>query len=145
MSKALLFDRFRMNGASPSRILDQDAHKAKSVEREITRLLNTRSPIDPCALPERRTIIHYGLPDFLHLSPQALRDTQTLAGMLSEAICAYEKRIELSEVTVESPRDTRDSLRAHIKGYVRTDRGNAFVSFPVQIAGSSKSNVELGR
>lgn len=133
MKKALLFDRFQTGRAALA--LDDDDLTVRSIEQEISRLLNTRSPIAHSAHPERATVIHYGLPDFLHLSPQALRDTQMLAGMLSQAISAFEPRIQLSEVIVESPRESRDGLRAQIKGRVRMPSGHAVVSFPVQVAG----------
>lgn len=134
MKRVLLFDRFQTARAECVSAHDEHDMTVRSIEQEISRLLNTRSPMSHCALPERRTIIHYGLPDFLHLSPQALRDTQILAGMISQAISAFERRIELSEVIVESPREARDCLRAHIKGNVRTPRGHALISFPVQVA-----------
>jgi type VI secretion system lysozyme-like protein len=134
MRKALLFDRFQSGIAESAQMQDEHDLRVRSIEQEISRLLNTRSPVAHLSLPERTTVIHYGLPDFLHLSPQALRDTQTLAGMISKAICTFERRIELSEVIVESPRESRDGLRAEIKGYVRTANGQTAVSFPVRVA-----------
>lgn len=135
MNKALLFDRFRKDPVLPDQAQDPHDWQVRSIEREVSRLLNTRAPFASSSLPDRRTVIHHGLPDFLHLSPQALRDTQILANMLSDSIRAFEPRIALSEVTVHSPRDSRDGLRAHVKGWVHSANGHAMVSFPVHVTG----------
>jgi type VI secretion system lysozyme-like protein len=135
MNKSLLFDRFHTVRAMSPKMRDHHELTVKSIEQEISRLLNTRSTIAFSDKPGRKTVIHYGLPDFLHLSPRALRDAQTLAGMISQVIRAFERRIDLSEVIIESPRESRDGLRAQIAGHVRMPHGPVFVSFPVQVAG----------
>ena len=99
-------------------------------------LLNTRSPfsLTECNNLDRRTVIDYGLPDFLHLSPLSRAASFELAGAVRDTIAAHEARLVVSTVDVQLPRPCRDVFRVIISGQVKTISGHIEkVVFPVDV------------
>lgn len=99
-------------------------------------LLNTRSPfsLTVCTNLTRRTVIDYGLPDFLHLSPLSRAASYQLAQAVKDTIAAHEPRLLVTSVDVHLPRPCRDVFRVLITGTIRTLNGSLEkVSFPVDV------------
>lgn len=142
-ARALLFERLVDNEpASPSegkavRVLDLPALR-QSVRRELTRLLNTRSP-RPEAFEngEPLTVLEYGIPDFSHRSAASADDRRRFAETLSRAIAAFEPRLRQVKVTLEpSPADpTR--LTGFVDAILEVGTVKEPISFPLSVGGSS--------
>jgi predicted component of type VI protein secretion system len=99
-------------------------------------LLNTRSPfsLTVCKNLSRRTVIDYGLPDFLHLSPLSRVASYELARAVKETLAAHEPRLFVASVEVQLPRPCRDVFRVMISGNVKTLSGSyEKVSFPIDV------------
>lgn len=131
----LLFDRFLLAECGTAFVSDEEL--VSSVITEVTRLLNVRAPLTTleAATQSRRTVIDYGLVDFLHLSPLRRQDSEKLAAYVYDTVDAYEPRLVLEKVVVEAPRPTRDALYAILTGYVRRhDRPYIPVNFSVRVA-----------
>jgi len=136
----LLFYRF---GGRPTPSYRRDGSdeliddEVVSVIEEVMLILNTRSPLSAssCAKLSRRSVLDYGLADFLHLSPLNRQDIQQLANYIRDAILAHEPRLQVDKVVIETPRPNRDALSAVVSGRVRKkDRTMVPVSFPVRVA-----------
>jgi type VI secretion system lysozyme-like protein len=136
----LLFYRFGGRPTSSGKMGEDDSlmdDDVESVIEEVMQLLNTRSPFSAstCTALIRRSVIDYGLVDFVHLSPLNRQDVQQLAHFVRDAIVAHEPRLHVDKVVIETPRPNRDMLRAVVSGQVRKrDRSLVPVSFPVQVA-----------
>lgn len=99
-------------------------------------LLNTRSSMSltECTNLARRTVIDYGLPDFLHLSPLSRAASYQLAGAVKDAIAAHEPRLVVTSVDVQLPRPCRDVFRVIITGKIKSINGLfEKVTFPVDV------------
>lgn len=132
----LLFYRFggRFGAANDVGFVVFD--EVSSVVAEVTLLLNTRSPFSASQEPGlmRRTVLGYGLADFSHYSPSSRQDALFLANFIRQTVTAYEPRLVVDNVTVDTPRLSRDCLSATISGYVRKrDRSTVPISFPVTV------------
>lgn len=141
-----LFDRFVESeddqaGSELGRT-DRDVH---SVKEAVRALLNTRSPFSAsmCGELRRRTVIDYGLPDFIHLSPLSRIDSQYLARMVHSTIQSHEPRLTVNNVTVQTPRRSRDMVRVTIMGHVKgKDRQETMVSFSVDVGTTRQNEME---
>ncbi len=99
-------------------------------------LLNTRSPfsLTECRNLSRRTVIDYGLPDFLHLSPLSRAASYELARAVKDTLTAHEPRLSVISVDVQLPRPCRDVFRVMICGNIKTLNGHIEqVNFPVDV------------
>lgn len=134
------FDRF----VSPFDTLASEAvtrggvkqNDVASVIDAVEILLNTRSPFSLAVCEEfsKRTVIDYGLPDFLHLSPLSRVSTYHLARAVRDTIVAHEPRLSVATVDVQMPRPCRDVFRVMITGEVKTSTGKKEkVHFPVDV------------
>ncbi len=106
------------------------------VIRSVETLLNTRSPfsLTVCAALSRRSVIDYGLPDFLHLSPLSRAASYKLAGTVKDAISAHEPRLVVTSVDIQLPRPCRDVFKVLIAGTVKMLNGRLEkVSFPIDV------------
>ncbi|MBV8466381.1 MAG: type VI secretion system baseplate subunit TssE [Burkholderiales bacterium] len=93
-----LFDRLDVNEPVEAVVLDP-AGLARSIERELQQLLNTRSPLGMSELPDApRHVINYGLPDFHALSTGSGRDAVVLLEGIRSTIEAFEPRLRNIEV-----------------------------------------------
>ncbi len=102
----------------------------------VQKLLNTRSPfsLTVCKNLSRRTVIDYGLPDFLHLSPLSRAASYELARAVKDTLAAHEPRLFVASVDVQLPRPCRDVFRVLISGNIKTLSGSLEeVSFPVDV------------
>ncbi len=134
---ALLFDRFPPGQLDGGRVPEED--EVSLVIVEVTRLLNVRAPLTAleATVRSRRTVVDYGLVDFLHLSPLGRQDAQKLAALVFAAVEAYVPQLALEKVVVETPRPTRDALCAVLTGHVRrVKRPDVAVNFSVKVAAS---------
>lgn len=109
--------------------------EVESVIAEVTLLLNTRSSLSASEIgSERRTVVDYGLADFVHFSPLSRQDSQKLANLMFKTIVAYEPRFLVDSVTVDTPRPYRDKVCAIVSGRVcKRDKSLVTVRFPVQV------------
>ncbi len=111
-------------------------NEIEEVIHAVSALLNTRSPfsLSVCSQLTRRTVLDYGLPDFLHLSPLSREASYQLARAVREAIDAHEKRLIVDTIDVQLPRPSREIFRVVVTGSIRTRRGDLErVSFPIEV------------
>lgn len=128
-----LFDRFLSpSGRSNIRGVSEEI---ADVIGSIGTLLNTRSPFSAtdCARIQRRTVLDYGMPDFLHISPVSRGAIHHLARTVQSVINAHEPRITVIAVEVDIPRPCRDSFRVLITGELNTRDGKETVMFPLDV------------
>jgi predicted component of type VI protein secretion system len=123
---------------------NQDHEERRVLERDdvddvilaVEILLNTRSPLSltVCTNLSRRTVIDYGLPDFLHLSPLSRAASYQLAGVVKDTIDAHEPRLFVTSVDIQLPRPCRDVFRVLITGKIKNINGGLEnVTFPVDV------------
>jgi len=128
-----LFDRFiPPRGESDFRGVDTEV---TDVIESIKVLLNTRSPFSmtDCEQVARRTVLDYGMPDFLHLSPVSREAVYRLARSVEKVIQAHEYRIRVVSVEIKVPRPCRDIFIVMITGEINTRSGKKSVAFPVDV------------
>lgn len=117
----------------PFRIHDLEA-LSESVGKEVARLLNTR-----CPCPERlgeiseRTVLEYGIPDFSSLSAASEADRKSLAGMIEQAVSAYEPRLRQVHAAFEPVRQNPTVLRGRIEAVLVAGMVNEPISFPLLV------------
>ena len=134
MKKPLFFNRFAVATSQ-----DSDKDEITSVIQEIKLLLNTRSFHRADDDFPANAIISYGLRDYIHLSPQSRIDAQILANNIKECITHFEPRLHVQSVVVDTPRTSREIIRAVISGNVtRRDFTLAPISFPVEVGNHAK-------
>src|SRR5262245_10770436 len=145
VARAPLFDRLvdldpsTPEESRPLRVQSRSELKA-AVRQEVGRLLNTRCPIPAHHLREReRTVIDYGVPDVSQFFPRNPADHERLAAILSQAIVAFEPRLQQVWVTVEEITENERALWVHIDAGLVVESVTEPVSFQVLIR--SKSGV----
>ena len=139
-AKALLFERLvdenpnTPGEAQPFRIYGVAALR-ESVQRELARLLNTRSPVLGGMADERdRTVIDYGIPDFSHVGPASTTDLQHLAQVLERTIAAYEPRLQQVRITLEPATNSQSVVRGVIAGNLIVGTVNEPIAFPLVLS-----------
>lgn len=147
-----LFDRFHPDGEGgrgSASLLEWHAARQdgmeraaspleRSIERELSRLLNTRCPCTMEQLATReRSVVDYGLPDYSALYTANLDDQKRLAMLVRDTIAAFEPR--LREVRVEIARipNSRHALRVSVGGMVLIEGRLEPVSFNVSANGEN--------
>ena len=114
----------------PLRTLDRGGLKL-SVQRELGRLLNTRSSLPARQLAGRElTVIDYGIPDFSTFSPANHDDRVRLARHIRRAVEAFEPRLRRVAVALEQADDDHLALIGSIAGVLVVDGVAEPVSFP---------------
>lgn len=90
-----LLDRFLLgaDGQFPPATMGEEEYAA-AVRRDAAALLNTRAPCDA------DSVIGYGLPDFVHLSPDSPDDRWRIAAAIRETLERFETRLANVEVDV---------------------------------------------
>lgn len=109
-----LFDRLvgLAETSHDGRLLDAGGLRL-SLQRDLLRLLNVRNALTiEEYLACDGTVLHYGLPDLLHLSPQSDTDLQTLADVVRHGISLFEPRLQ--HVQVSAQRDATGPMRARL-------------------------------
>jgi type VI secretion system protein ImpF len=110
----------------------------EAVRRDLEWLLNTRCPVPASELARRgRTVLEYGLPDVVALTPQSTQDHRRVAELIAETIAAYEPRLQ--GVRVQVARVRRNALDIRIDARLVTDRTPEPVSFAATVAAQGES------
>ena len=137
-SRVPLFDRLfdlqlSQQETQPRRVLAR-REVLGSIRAELSRLLNTRcaDTIDHLAQQER-TVVNFGMPDFLTLSATREADRQRLAHLVTEAVRAYEPRLRSPVVEVVPHPDRYFSLLLTLHATLDLDNLAEPVSFPLVI------------
>ncbi|TWI43820.1 type VI secretion system protein ImpF [Pseudoduganella flava] len=105
-----LFDRLAGKLAAD----DDEPAPQHALRRDLVRLFNVRNGLTiEEFLGDAPTVLHYGLPDTLGLSPQSATDLARWEQVVARAIALYEPR--LSQVHVHIVRDTARPTNARIQ------------------------------
>ncbi|MEQ9400072.1 MAG: type VI secretion system baseplate subunit TssE [Longimicrobiales bacterium] len=143
-ARALLFDRLVDLDRSepveqqPLRVLDV-AGVRDSVQRELARLLNTRSPTPPEVLEGREwTVLDWGLPDYTGWYTRSAPSQHRLARLVEATIEAFEPRMVDPRVSVERQEGNDRGLLVWIDGSIKVGTLLEPVSFPLAIDGPTK-------
>lgn len=120
----------------PVRMLDREGLR-DSVQREVSRLLNTRTSHSVEELVGReRTILEYGLPDLSHFYGGSREDHLVLIDEIRSAIQAFEPRLADVQVEVGMFDQRQRHLSVAIGGDIRVDGLIEPVEFAVLIGES---------
>lgn len=109
-----LFDRLcgEPDASADGRVLDADGLR-HSLQLDLVRLFNVRNGMSIAQfLGDAPTVLDYGLPDTLALSPQSAADLALWQQVLARAIALYEPR--LSRVTVRVAPDAGNPTAARV-------------------------------
>jgi type VI secretion system lysozyme-like protein len=110
------------------------AQVVESIRTELVRLLNTRCAATLERLPgQERTVVNYGVPDFLTLKPRSDRDRERLASLIGDAIRAYEPRLRSPAVTAMPHPGQPSVLLVTVEGLLQIGQLAEPVSFPLVI------------
>ena len=138
-ARALLFDRLvdldvtEKTEQQPLRILTVDGLR-DSVQRELQRLLNTRSPTPPEELEGREwTVLDWGLADYSGWYTRSVPSQNRLARLIERTIQAFEPRMLDPKVKVEEREGSDRGLSVWLEGRVRVGTLLEPVSFPLAL------------
>jgi type VI secretion system protein ImpF len=142
-ARALLFDR--LVDAKPAEPVEQQPLRVltvdqvrDSVQRELARLLNTRSPTAPEELERKEwTVLDWGLPDYSGWYTRSAPSRDRLARLVEQTIRAFEPRMIDPRVTVEEQSDNDRALTVFIDGTIRVGTLLEPVSFPLALEGGT--------
>ena len=121
----------------PLRVLTVQGMR-ESVQRELHRLLNTRSPTpaEEMESDEKEwTVLDWGLPDYTGWYTRSAPSQQRLARLVEATIRAFEPRLVEPRVTVERQEDSERSLVVWIEGAIRVGTLLEPVAFPLALEG----------
>ena len=135
--RAPLFDRLADerhpdpgNPTPPRPFLVHSQDLKRSIERELSALLNTRTPVDVETLARReRSTIDYGIPDLSLYAPDDAAAHAMLGEHLKRAIEAYEPRLSAPQVRVERDPARAGGLVAMITGHLALDESLERIEF----------------
>ncbi|MDH0292034.1 type VI secretion system baseplate subunit TssE [Pseudomonas sp. GD04087] len=103
-----------------------------SVSRELSRLLNSRSPArGGCG------ILDYGILDWTALQARRDSDRRLLTREIRRAIQRFEPRLELADVVVEADPQQPQRLRVRLLGNLRQDPRRAPLLFDLTPTGGT--------
>jgi type VI secretion system lysozyme-like protein len=135
VAPALLFDRLANRDPEvpwepvPLRALNGEELR-DSVLRELTDLLNTRSPFTPAQLEGRgRTTLEYGVADASPAYPGSAGGRGEVEARMQAAIAAYEPRLRDAQVAVEPVEGRPAELRAHVRAVLAAGAAPVPVEF----------------
>jgi type VI secretion system lysozyme-like protein len=147
---APLFDRLRAtkSAAEPQPLAALSRRELhESVRRELSGLLNVRSPLPAERYGEQPlTVVDYGIPDLTALSPHNSDDARRLSRFVTRAIAAFEPRLQRVEVTVTPLTGQSGVLltcKADLIGETFTDPIHLTVVLPGHGGTGQLLNVEL--
>ncbi len=130
-------------GSRAGRMLDR-AGLIASIDRELARLLNTRTPVAADVLGARpRSTIDYGLPDLSRFWPADPDSTRELAALITATVAAFEPRLTSPRAVVEPLPATR-ALRALVSGMIELDDMIEPVTFPVLVSLDGEDTADAG-
>ena len=131
---APLFERLAdagISGSQDSRILNRAAIR-ESIIRDLSRLLNTRSPLfGPVPTHASHTVLNYGIPDFSALSPASADDAASLSVTIAERISRFEPRLSDVRVSLVQNPQSHNSLIGLIYANLFLGGVREPVSFPL--------------
>lgn len=140
-----LFDRLLDGGPDSSgplaggRALDRQG-LITSVERELTRLFNTRlRPGAGGVLDEQTTVTGFGVPDWGSVNPSSASELLALSEALAGKARAFEPRLEQPRVHLEPDPLNRRRARGYLIALMRLDWALEPVSFTLAIDSSTFS------
>lgn len=119
-----LFDRIAGFGEASfdGRLMDA-AGLRLSLLRDLSRLMNARNGQSiQTFLASEASVLDYGLPDLLTLSPQSQVDLEVLEAVVRHGIALYEPR--LSHVQVKATRDPQRHAAARVSIAAAVNTGN---------------------
>lgn len=94
----------------------------RSIEQELSRLLNTRCACPLALLATReRSVIDYGLPDYTALCTGGSADRQRLVELVRDTIAAFEPRLRNVQVEIAMLPNCRHALRVGVGAMVLVD------------------------
>jgi type VI secretion system protein ImpF len=109
----------------------------QAVTRDLEALLNTRreymKDLPPEFVETRRSLVHYGLPDFSALSLQSNQDRNRIRRVLEQTIALFEPRLERVRVVLEAPREHEQTLRFRIDAMLRVEPAPEPVTFDARL------------
>ncbi len=147
--RAPLFDRLSEAPESggtpaPAGVLDR-ARQCESLQRELGRLLNTRSSYPSGKpTPDERTVIDYGLPDYSAMYTQNPEDRIKLAALVQGTIEAFEPRLSQVEVEAEILGNSEKALLVKVAGTMTIGRISERVTFAIDVTGEDSKGSGLG-
>lgn len=145
MSKAIaasivpLFDRIAgvAHASQDGRLLDAGGLQ-QSLQLDLARLFNVRNALTIQEyLSCEPSVLHYGLPDSLGLSPQSQTDLETWANVLQRCIEMYEPRLSHVRVDVRPDPERHYGARAAIAAAVKLGTQLCRVNFDVALNGQA--------
>jgi len=137
--RVLLFERviegdpMSKRREEPFRVHDRQGLLA-SVANELEMLFSTRAIIgSERADPSERTVINYGVPDFMDFCPLNSDDRIRLARYLESAIASFEPRLKAPKVTVRANPGSGEFATAAIEGDLLIENVVEQVAFSVPL------------
>ena len=115
-----LFDRIAgfAEASFDGRLMDSGGLRL-SLQRDLSRLMNVRNGMSIEAfLAAEGSVLDYGLPDLLSLSPKSATDLKTLAQVVRHGIALYEPRLSHVEVTANPDRVRHGAARVTLAAAV---------------------------
>ena len=113
----------------PCRVLE-GAELRQSVRLEVSRLLNTRTPM----LQDRNgAVIDYGIPDFSSMSASSAGDRERLADTIARKVSRFEPRLRQVRVTIERDETNPRAVIGTLEGVLVVESIHEPVSFPLLI------------
>lgn len=111
----------------------------RSVQKEVTRLLNTRSGRGPQYLREQeRSVVDYGVSDLLWVNPYDPQSLHLLTDLAEQTIEAFEPRLREVQVTVSRFVQAESRIVLTVTATLITEELREPVSFQVTASPSSK-------
>ncbi len=148
--RAPLFDRLSEmpetgdSTSAPAGVLDR-ARQCESLQRELGRLLNTRSPSPSRKWePGERTVIDYGLPDYSAMYTRSPDDQRKLAALMRETIEAFEPRLSQVNVEAEVLGNSEKAVLVKVAGVMAIGRIRERVAFAIDVTGEDLRRSGLG-
>lgn len=148
-ARAPLFDRLSAipevaGGRVPSGTLDR-AGQRESLQRELNRLLNTRSSNTSSGKAQgERTVIDYGLPDYSAMYTRSPEDQKKLAELVRQTVVAFEPRLSQIKVEAEVLGNSDKTMLVKVSGALASGRLRERVSFSLQVSGEDLRGGRLG-
>ncbi len=103
---------------------------AKSIERDLSALLNTRRTVEVASLPHLNgSVFLYGLPDLSSCNPHGPAGRAWLERLLESTLAAHEPRLRGISVTCDAPANPMRTIRFRIEAALVVEPSRIPVSF----------------
>lgn len=149
-ARAPLFDRLAQparggrSGGKTQGTLDRDGI-ARSLQRELERLLNTRCPYPAASLvPGHRSVIDYGLPDYSAMYTKNPDDHKKLSTLIRQTIEAFEPRLRDIRVEVQLLGNSEKALLVKLAGSLSIGSVMERVTFAVGVTAEGTQGAGIG-